>query len=185
MEKEEIYSVGNVFLESAIKRFGEYKALGDKTFLQLSVEQFYFQPAPGSNSIAIIIQHLHGNMRSRWTNFLTEDGEKEWRNRDAEFEVQLLSIEQVLHVWNEGWAVLFDALAALTEHDLLKNITIRQQSLIVMDAINRQLAHYSYHVGQLVYLGKWLQGETWQTLSIPKGSSQQFNERLKVENAKQ
>ena len=179
MENGEFEVIANEFLQSAVKRFEEYKALGDKTVAQLSDEQFYFQPDEWSNSIAIIIQHMHGNMLSRWTNFITEDGEKEWRRRDAEFEVQALSKQQLLQLWRDGWAVLFNALQSLSEHDLLKNITIRQQPLHVIDAINRQLAHYSYHVGQIVYLGKWQQGKSWQTLSIPKGGSQAFTERLK------
>lgn len=183
MANGELASIGAAFLESAVKRFGEYKALGDKTFAQLSDEQFHFQPNPESNSIAIIIQHMHGNMLSRWTAFLTEDGEKGWRNRDAEFEVQPFSKEQLVQLWNEGWSVLFNTLASLNEHDLLKKITIRKQPLLVIDAINRQLAHYSYHVGQIVFLGKMVQGEHWQTLSIPRGASQQFNKSL--ENNKQ
>lgn len=178
MEKGKSDAVANAFLESAVKRFEDYKMLGDKTFAQLSGEQLHVQPNATSNSIAIIMQHLHGNMLSRWTAFLTEDGEKEWRQRDAEFETQPLSKEALLQIWNEGWAVLFNALASLTAHDLLKNITIRRQPLLVIDAINRQLAHYSYHVGQIVYLGKLLQGANWQTLSIPKGGSQQFNRSL-------
>jgi hypothetical protein len=179
MENGKLDSIGAAFLESAIKRFAEYKALGDKTIAQLADEQLHLQPNPASNSIAIIIQHLHGNMRSRWTNFLTEDGEKPWRERDAEFEPQALSRDALLQRWNEGWSILFQNLERLTEHDLLKNITIRTQPLVVIDAINRQLAHSSYHVGQIVFLGKWLQGGAWQSLSIPKGASQQFNETLR------
>jgi hypothetical protein len=176
MENEAANSIATVFLQSIIKRFQDYKELGDKTFAQLSDEQLFVQPNAASNSIAIIIQHLHGNMRSRWTNFLNEDGEKPWRERDAEFEPQPLSRDALLQRWNEGWAVLFNALNELTEHDLLKNIAIRSQPLTVVDAINRQLAHYSSHVGQIVYLGKWLRGDAWQTLSIPKGASRQANE---------
>jgi hypothetical protein len=176
MENEVVNSVAAVFLQSMIKRFQDYKELGDKTVAQLSAQQLFVQPNAASNSIAIIIQHLHGNMLSRWTAFLTEDGEKPWRERDAEFDAQPLSRDELLQRWNEGWAVLFDALKGLTEHDLLKNITIRSQPVNVVDAINRQLAHYSSHVGQMVYLGKWLQGDAWQTLSIPKGASRQANE---------
>jgi hypothetical protein len=160
--------IGTVYLESVIKRFNEYKTLGDKTFAQLSENDFFFQPNEASNSIAVIIQHMHGNMLSRWTNFLTEDGEKNWRQRDEEFEVQELSREQLIQRWEEGWNLLFDTLDSLTPGDLLKQITIRQQPLIVVDAINRQLAHYSSHVGQVVYLGKWIRGNQWTSLSIPK-----------------
>jgi hypothetical protein len=185
MENGTSNPVAVVFMQSVIKRFQDYKELGDKTIAQLSDEQLFVQPNASSNSIAIIIQHLHGNMRSRWTNFLTEDGEKPWRERDAEFEAQPLSCDELLQRWNEGWAVLFDALNGLTEHDLLKNITIRSQQLTVVDAINRQLAHYSAHVGQIVYLGKWLQGDVWQTLSIPRGASRQVNEAMKARHTKQ
>ena len=160
--------IGKAYLESVIKRFNEYKSLGDKTFAQLSENDFFFQPSEASNSIAVIIQHMHGNMLSRWTNFLTEDGEKNWRQRDEEFEVQELSREQLIQRWEEGWNLLFDTLDSLTPGDLLKQITIRQQPLIVVDAINRQLAHYSSHVGQVVYLGKWIKGNQWTSLSIPK-----------------
>jgi uncharacterized damage-inducible protein DinB len=178
MENETGQTIGDAFFKSAIARFTEYKALGDKTFLQLSEQQLHVQPNNESNSIALIIQHLHGNMQSRWTAFLTEDGEKPWRNRDAEFEIKTQSKEELLRLWEEGWAVLLHALAALSEHDLLKKITIRSQPLTVVDAINRQLAHYSYHTGQVVFMGKWLLAERWQTLSIPKGGSQSFNDTL-------
>jgi hypothetical protein len=160
--------VGTAYLESAIKRFREYKSLGNKTFAQLSGKDLLFQPNEASNSIAIIIQHLHGNMLSRWTNFLKEDGEKEWRQRDEEFEVQKLSADQLIGKWEEGWNVLFNTLDSLTPEDLIKQVTIRQQPLTVVDAINRQLAHYSTHVGQIVYLGKWIKGDQWSTLSMPK-----------------
>jgi len=160
--------IGTAFLESAIKRFREYKTLGDKTFAQLSGKDLFFQPNEASNSIAIIIQHLHGNMLSRWTNFLSEDGEKDWRHRDEEFEGQDLSSEQLIQQWEEGWMLLLKTLESLTAEDLLKQVTIRQQPLTVIDAINRQLAHYSTHVGQIVYLGKWIRGNQWTSLSIPK-----------------
>jgi hypothetical protein len=162
--------IGTAFLESAIKRFREYKTLGDKTFAQLAGKDLHFQPNEASNSIAIIIQHMHGNMISRWTNFLNEDGEKDWRQRDEEFEVNDLSPEQLIQKWEEGWNLLFRTLGSLTAEDLLKQITIRQQPLVVVDAINRQLAHYSTHVGQIVYLGKWIRGNQWTSLSIPKKS---------------
>jgi hypothetical protein len=166
------------FLDSAIKRFKEEKALGDKTMAQLNSEAMLWQPNETSNSIAIIVQHMHGNMLSRWTNFLTEDGEKEWRKRDAEFEPSVLSKEVLLHLWEEGWNTLFHTLNSLKPDDLLKTITIRSQPLLVVDAINRQLAHYSYHTGQIVQLGKWLLDAAWQNLSIPKGASLDFYSKL-------
>lgn len=167
------------FLESAIKRFTEYKALGDKTFAQLEEKEFQFTPNEASNSIAVIIQHMHGNMLSRWTNFLSEDGEKEWRDRDGEFEVHDFSREELIGKWNEGWKVFLDALRSLKAEDLLKTITIRSQPLSVVDAINRQMAHYSYHVGQIVYLGRWIRSSEWKSLSIPKNASEQFNREMK------
>jgi len=170
---------GSTYLEVTIKRFKEYKALGDRTFLQLNDEEMHFQPNDASNSIAIIIQHMHGNMLSRWTNFLTEDGEKEWRKRDDEFEIHHYSKQQLIDIWEEGWKVLFGALESLKEDDLMNTITIRSQPLIVVDAINRQIAHYSYHVGQIVYIGRWIKNDDWKNLSIPKGASQQFNAGMK------
>ena len=149
------------FLDSAIKRLREEKALGDKTMAQLNSEAMLWQPNETSNSIAIIVQHMHGNMLSRWTNFLTEDGEKNWRKRDAEFEPSVLSKEVLLHLWEEGWNTLFHTLNSLKPDDQLKTITIRSQPLLVVDAINRQLAHYSYHTGQIVQLGKWLLDAAW------------------------
>ena len=167
------------FLELSIKRFKEYKALGDKTFEQLNDADLHKQPDAESNSIAIIIQHMHGNMLSRWTNFLTEDGEKPWRKRDDEFEIHQFSKQQLIENWNEGWKVFLDTLESLNEEDLSKTITIRTQPLHVMDAIIRQMAHYSYHVGQIVYLGKWIRSGKWKSLSIPKNRSDEFNNEMK------
>ena len=172
-------SIEQTFLDSVIKRFKGYKVLGEKTFDQLNDQEMHFQPNKESNSIAIIIQHLHGNMLSRWTNFLTEDGEKEWRKRDDEFEVHEFSKQQLTDIWNEGWKVLLDTFESLTENDLAKNVNIRNQPLTVVDAINRQMAHYSYHVGQIVYLGRWIRGAEWKSLSIPKGNSNQYNQEIK------
>jgi hypothetical protein len=171
-------SIETIFLESVIKRFKEYKILGEKTFDQLNDEEMHFQPNEESNSIAIIIQHMHGNMLSRWTNFLSEDGEKEWRKRDDEFELHQFSKQQLIEKWNEGWKVFLDTLESLTLNDLSKTITIRSQPLNVVDAINRQMAHYSYHVGQIVYLGRWIKQSEWKSLSIPKNKSKEFNQRM-------
>lgn len=166
------------FLQSAIKRLSYYKELGDKTFAQLTDADFHYQPNEDSNSIAIIIQHTAGNMLSRWTDFLTSDGEKEWRNRDTEFEEQHLSKQQLIEVWEKGWQCLLDALNALTEDDLLKTIYIRSEGLLVVDAVNRQLAHYPYHVGQIIYVAKIITSNNWQNLSIAKGNSSQFNNQM-------
>lgn len=170
--------IEQLFLDSAISRFKEGKLLGDKTFAQLTDQEMHFQPNEESNSIAVIIQHMQGNMISRWTNFLSEDGEKEWRNRDDEFEIHQLSKQQLIDKWNEGWKVFLDTLESLTTADLSKTITIRSQPLNVVDAINRQLAHYSYHVGQIVYIGRWIRKSEWKSLSIPKNKSQEFNQSM-------
>jgi len=166
------------FLEDSIKRFKYYKLLGEKTFDQLSDEHMLFQPSPESNSIAIIVQHLYGNMLSRWTNFLTEDGEKEWRKRDGEFMHQLLSKQDVLSFWNAGWDCFLKTLESLKEEDLDKTITIRSEPMPVYDAILRQLAHYPYHVGQIVLIGKICKDAEWQTLSIAKNKSNDYNEHM-------
>jgi len=171
--------LGEGFLKDSIKRFKAYKALGDKTFEQLEEKDFFFQPSSESNSIAIIIQHLHGNMLSRWTNFLTEDGEKEWRQRDAEFENTAHTKASLINLWNEGWNCLLHTLESLQPDDLLKTVTIRTEPLIVYDAVLRQLAHYPYHVGQIVYLGTVIKNETWKSLSIPKGGSHAYLESVK------
>jgi hypothetical protein len=167
------------FLSFTITRVSYYKTLGDKTFEQLTEEDFYYTPNAESNSIAIIIQHVAGNMLSRWTDFLTTDGEKEWRNRDTEFEENTLTKQQLIALWNKGWDCYLQALQSLTENDLLKTITIRTEPLLVIDAIQRQQAHYPYHVGQIVYLGKLIKQSNWKNLSIPKGNSQQFNNSMK------
>jgi hypothetical protein len=175
-------SLGKEYLTTIIKRLKYYKDLGEKTFDQLEEKDFHYLPTSESNSIAIIVQHLTGNMLSRFTNFLTEDGEKEWRQRDDEFEVHTLSKQQVIDLWNKGWRCCFDALESLNEDDLLKTIYIRKEGLTVIDAINRQLAHYPYHIGQLVYIGRMVRDKEWKSLSIPKGHSQQYNSSDQVKD---
>jgi len=171
-------SLAKAFLESYLKRSSYYKELGDKTFEQLAEADFHYQPNNESNSIAMIIQHMAGNMLSRFTNFLTEDGEKTWRNRDTEFEEQQLTREQLLIKWNEGWNCYLSVIQSLSEDDLLKTISIRSEELTVTDALNRQLAHYPYHVGQIVYIGRIIKKEEWKTLSIAKGKSDEFNSKM-------
>jgi hypothetical protein len=173
---------GEVFLKSALKHFSEYKKIGERTFEQLNDEEMHFQPNNECNSIAIIIQHLHGNMLSRWTNFLTEDGEKEWRKRDDEFEEFQFSKEELLKRWNEGWNVLLNTMVSLTSSDLDKTIFIRKEPHNVIDGINRQIAHVAYHIGQIVFLGKQIKSSDWQTLSIPKKGSAAFNEKMMGKN---
>ncbi|MDE3235928.1 MAG: DUF1572 family protein [Bacteroidota bacterium] len=178
-------SIEKDFLGSVIKRFKSYKDLGDKTFEQLDEKDFFIQPNAYSNSIAIIIQHLYGNMLSRWTNFLTEDGEKEWRKRDAEFETMQCSKQDLLSFWNEGWNCLLQTLESLREEDLNKIVHIRTEPLTVVDAIIRQLAHYSSHVGQIIYIGRWIKEDKWASLSVPKGQSDAYNESMKKREFKQ
>ncbi len=174
-------SLGQAYLESVIKRMLSYKDLGDKTFAQLEEPDLFFSPNSSSNSIAIIIQHMSGNMLSRWTNFLGEDGEKGWRNRDQEFEndPRFSTKQQLLDYWNKGWTCMLDTLQSLKEEDLLKTVHIRSEPLLVVDAINRQLAHYPHHVGQILYIGKLIKDDSWKSLSIPKGHSGQFTKSMR------
>ena len=163
------------FLESTRKQFDYYKMLGDKTFAQLEDANLFWQFNAESNSIAIIVKHLWGNMLSRWTDFLTADGEKEWRNREAEFDADIKDRKELLEKWEAGWQCLFTALESVNEENFDQPIYIRNQGHTVVEAVNRQLAHYAYHVGQIVYIGRMLKGEAWESLSIPRGKSVEFN----------
>jgi Protein of unknown function (DUF1572) len=165
----------NDYLESALKQFEYYKMLGEKTIAQVSDEQLFWQFNPECNSIGSIVKHLWGNMLSRWTDFLTTDGEKSWRDRDAEFENDLKTRADVLEKWEAGWSCLFEALRPLTEADLGREIYIRNMGHSVTEAINRQLAHYAYHVGQIVFIGKMVRNDQWMSLSIPRGNSEVYN----------
>jgi len=149
------------FLPAAIQQFEYYKLIGERAMAQLPDEALLFQPTPESNSIAVIVKHLWGNMLSRWTDFLTTDGEKEWRQRDAEFESEHASRDEILARWNEGWACLFTALNGLSEADLGAVVYIRNEGHTVLEAISRQLAHYPYHIGQIVFIGKMVQDSDW------------------------
>lgn len=153
-----------------------YKDLGNKTLEQLNDFDLHYQPNEEANSIAIIIQHMSGNMLSRWTQFLTEDGEKEWRQRDEEFALHEYSKQQLVELWEKGWACFLDALGSLKKKDLKKMVLIRKEPLTVIDAINRQLAHYPYHIGQMIQIAKTIKGKNWKNLSIPKGGSQAYND---------
>ncbi|MEO1031914.1 MAG: DinB family protein [Bacteroidota bacterium] len=173
------------YLESTIKQFEYYKSLGDKTIAQLPFDGLKQEFAQNSNSIAIIVKHMTGNMLSRWTNFLTEDGEKEWRHRDDEFVDTLNSKDAIINSWEKGWNCLFDAIRPLSESDLERVIYIRNQGHTVTEAINRQMMHYAYHTGQIVFLGKLIKGKDWQSLSIPKGKSKAYNsEKFSKDKAK-
>lgn len=161
-----------------IKRFLYYKDLGDKTFSQLSDEEIIWQYNPESNSIATIVKHISGNMLSRWTNFLTEDGEKEWRNRDSEFVNDIRTKSQMIEVWEKGWTVLLEALNQINDETWQKDITIRYEKHSVLDAVLRQLAHYPYHIGQIIYVAKMLKNEDWKTLSVARNKSAAFNKEM-------
>lgn len=164
------------FLTSAKRQFEYYRHLGEQTIEQVPEDKLFWQFNEESNSIAIIVKHLHGNMLSRWTDFLTADGEKVWRKRDEEFENDINSKEELIKIWHEGWICLFSTLDTLKPEDLEKIIYIRNQGHTVLEAINRQLAHYPYHVGQIVFVGKMLLGSDWKSLSIPKGNSKSYND---------
>lgn len=172
-----LYLTGMItdFLTSTQKQFAYYRSLGDKTLAQLSDDQLFASPGPESNSIAIMVGHLNGNMLSRWTDFLTSDGEKEWRHRDREFEPVIQSRQALEQKWNEGWDCLFTALGSINESNFNQLVYIRNQGHTIIEAVHRQLAHYAYHVGQIVYLGHQLKGEEWTSLSIAKGQSAAFN----------
>ncbi len=172
------------YLNSARKEFTYYKSLGDKTFAQLKDEQLFLSIGNESNSIAIIVKHMWGNMRSRWTDFLTTDGEKSWRNRDSEFEDSIQTRKELLDKWEEGWECVFNALDSINPEDYQKKILIRNMEHTLPEAINRQIAHYAYHVGQITFIGKAL-ADNWKALSIPKGKSQEYNEKKFSQQTKQ
>ncbi len=164
------------YLQSVNKQFQYYKLLGEKTFSQLSDDQLFHKASEESNSIAIIVNHLSGNMLSRWTNFLSEDGEKSWRKRDKEFEDLIKTRNELRHTWEMGWNCLFDAMDSIDENNFDQEIYIRNQGHTITEAINRQLAHYAYHVGQIVFIGQMIKKGDWQSLSIPKGNSRIYNQ---------
>ncbi len=172
------------FMQTSKKLFAYYKSLGEKAMSQIEEKDLFSKPNEESNSIAIVVQHLYGNMLSRWTDFLTTDGEKESRDRDLEFEDWMKTKAEVMEAWEKAWKCLFDALEPLTEKDQDKTVYIRNEGHTVQEAILRQLAHYSYHVGQIVYVAKALKGEGWQTLSIAKNASKDYNKE-KFEGDKQ
>lgn len=165
-------------VEDSLSVFRYYKTLAEKAMEQLTDDQLVTEIGPDVNSVAIVVKHMVGNMKSRWTDFLTSDGEKPNRNRDTEFEDPPQTREGILALWEQGWSTVFSAIEPLTEADLGRTITIRGEAHSVMQAINRQLAHYAYHCGQIVMLGKYFAGENWKTLSVPKGKSADFAARV-------
>jgi uncharacterized protein DUF1572 len=168
--------IGRHYLEDAIAELRKYKAFADRAIAQVSDADFFRQLDPESNSIALVMKHIAGNQRSRWTGFLTTDGEKPDRNRDSEFEKTAADTrESIVARWEAGWRALFEALVPLTDEDLQKTVAIRGEPHTVVQAINRQMTHYASHVGQIVFLAKHLAGERWKTLSIPRGRSRDYD----------
>ena len=176
-------SIGQHYLADALYTFSYYKKLAERAFAQISDEDFFKTLDQESNSIAINMKHMAGNMLSRWTDFLTTDGEKPERNRDMEF-VMLpeTTRDEMLAYWERGWKCVFGAVEPLKPEDLMRTVTIRGQDHTVIQAINRQLAHYAYHVGQIVYLAKHFKSSDWQSLSVPKNKSAEFNARMESRN---
>jgi uncharacterized damage-inducible protein DinB len=173
------------YLEDATGVFRAYKRLAEGAMAQVSDAQLYATLDEQMNSIALIVKHMAGNMSSRWSEFLTTDGEKPWRDRDCEFELPPEGREALMVLWERGWATLFAALEPLTDADLSRTVTIRGEPHSVMQAINRQLAHYPYHCGQIVFLAKHLKHEGWECLSVPRGRSEEFNRKVAAGEASQ
>ncbi len=165
------------YLESVIKQFTYNKSLGDKTFTQLSDEDIHWKHNEYSNNIAIITKHIVGNMLSRWTSFLTEDGEKEWRHRDSEFEDSYDTKAAMILAWEKAWKCLFDTITPLDIDDLERIVYIRNEGHTVVEAINRQLSHYAYHIGQIVFIGTLVKNNDWKNLSVPKNQSENYNKK--------
>ncbi len=163
------------YLDCCIRQFEYYKLLAEKAMDQLEEDALFKKFSSESNSISILVQHLHGNMISRWTDFLHTDGEKSWRNRDAEFEDHIQKRDELMLKWNEGWTCVLNALKNLQVEDLSKSIYIRNMEHTVVEAICRQLAHYAYHVGQIIFISKMIVNDHWETLSIAKGNSEAYN----------
>ena len=173
------------YLQDSLTLFRFQKKTAEGAMEQVSDEQLFQALDQEMNSIAIMVKHMAGNMRSRWTDFLTSDGEKPIRNRDSEFEAPPATREDLMRMWNEGWAVVFNALEPLSDSDLTRKITIRGEPHSVMQAINRQIAHYGYHCGQIVFLAKHFKADGWKSLSVPRNKSAEFNARVVAGEASQ
>jgi hypothetical protein len=167
------------YIDEARRQFRGHKRLGEGALAQLTEDQLFVTLDPESNSVAVVIKHLAGNMRSRFTDFLTTDGEKPDRHRDQEFELTAQTKRaEIMQWWEQGWACVFAALDSLTPEDVMRTVYIRNEPHTVLQAINRQLAHYAYHVGQIVFLAKHLRSTDWKTLSVPRGQSEEFNRKM-------
>jgi hypothetical protein len=173
------------YLEDSLALFRHYKKLAEGAIDQVTDEQLFTTLDEEMNSIAVIVKHMAGNMRSRWTDFLTTDGEKADRNRDTEFIEPPLTREALIQAWNDGWNTMFAALEPLTDADMKRTVTIRGEAHSVVQAINRQTAHYAYHCGQIVFLAKHLQHSNWKSLSVPRGQSSKFNSKVAAGEASQ
>jgi hypothetical protein len=173
------------YVKDSLAIFRYYKGLAQRAITQLTDQQLFFTLDEESNSIGVIVKHMAGNMRSRWTDFLTSDGEKPGRDRDAEFCDPPATRAALMELWEDGWRCIFGTLESLTDADLGRTITIRGEAHSVMQAINRQVAHYSYHCGQIVFLAKHLCSSRWQCLSVPRGKSGDFNSRVQAGEASQ
>jgi hypothetical protein len=173
------------YLADSLALFRMYKKIAEGAMAQVTDEQLFATLDAEMNSIALIVKHMAGNMRSRWTDFLTTDGEKPDRHRDTEFENPPSTRVAILEAWERGWALVFEALEPLTDADLARTVTIRGEPHSVMQAINRQIAHYAMHIGQIIFLAKHLQASNWQSLSVPRGQSAAFNEKVKSGEASQ
>ncbi len=165
------------YLTSVLKEFRYYKKLGERSIKQVPIQGLFMNDSDQENSIAVIVQHLSGNMKSRWTRIWDEDGEKEWRHRDKEFMHVLTTKEEMMIAWEEGWEILFSTLESCKEEDLEKIVYIRNMGHTLIEAVNRQMAHYAYHIGQIVLLAKSHVKDDWKSLSIPLGKSASYNER--------
>ena len=179
-------ALGAHLLEDTIARFRELKRLGDGAIAQVDDASFFARADAESNAIAHVVKHVAGNLRSRWRNFLTEDGEKPDRDRDSEFELDPAGDTRAALIarWEEGWAILFDELGALGPDDLMRTVTIRHEPHTVVQCLQRQLGHYGYHVGQIVTLARHARGAAWTTLSVPRRGSAQFNQSMKEKFAR-
>jgi hypothetical protein len=168
----------NSYIESVKKQFAQYRSLAEKALEQVPDNMLNWQFNPETNSITTIVKHMTGNMHSRFTDFFTSDGEKSWRNRDGEFENEEMTREELLASWNKGWNCLFQVLDTLSPEDLLKIVLIRNEKHSVTEALNRQLTHYAYHVGQIVFISKMITDSRWKTLTIPRKGSREFNTKM-------
>jgi hypothetical protein len=174
------------YIDDSVSLFRYYKKLAERAMAQVTDDEFFRAVAPGSNSIAIVVKHLSGNLKSRWTDFLTTDGEKPWRNRDSEFELEESAGRAALmDAWESAWTVLFGSIEPLSEGHLGRTVTIRGEAHSVMQAINRALAHCAYHAGQIVFAAKQLRGGRFETLTVPRGQSAEFNRRVRTRESSQ